>query len=47
MTYSKIHDASPSSTSSALDVFAAPITKTSVVEGTDIEIGPIGNPDAF
>ena len=46
MTYSKIHDASPSSTSSALDVFAAPVTKTSVVDGTDIEIGPIGNPDA-
>ena len=46
MTYSKIHDASPSSTSSALDVFAAPVTKTSVVEGADIELGPIGNPDA-
>ena len=46
MTYSKIHTDSPSSTSSALDLFAAPTTKTSVVEGADIEIGPIGRPDA-
>ena len=46
MTYQKIHAASPSSTSSALDLFAAPVTKTAVIEGTDVEIGPLGSPDA-
>ena len=46
MTYSKIHANSPSSATSALDLFSAPITKTSVIEGTDIELGPIGNPSA-
>ena len=46
MTYSKIHSASPSSTSSALGVFAAPTTKTAVIDGSDVEIGPLGSPDA-
>ena len=46
MTYSIIHSASPSSTSSALNVFAAPTTKTAVIESTDVAIGPLGNPDA-
>ena len=46
MTYSKIHAASPSSTSSALDLYVTPTTKTAVIEGTDVEIGPLGSPDA-
>lgn len=44
MTYAKIHQDSPDTASSALDLFATPETKTSALSSSTIEINPTRDP---
>lgn len=45
MSYSKIHQDSLDTVDSGLDLFRAPVTKTSILEGNVVVIGPTRNPD--
>ena len=45
MSYSKIHEDSQETVAAQLDYFQTPNTKTSILDGTDIEISPVFDSD--
>ena len=45
MSFSKIHQASNDTLDSCLDLFQVPNTKTSILSGSNVEIGPTRTPD--